>query len=80
MTEHFEEYLRYKPFKVKTDNNLLTYVMTMAKLNACGIRWAQELASFDFELEYIKGKNNTTADALSRLEDRLPPDDANCRP
>ena len=51
--------------------------MTTAKLNACGIRWAQELASFDFELEYIKGKNNAAADALSRLEDRLPPDDAN---
>ena len=76
VTEHFEEYLRYKPFKVKTDNNPLTYVMTTAKLNACGIRWAQELASFDFELEYIKGKNNAAADALSRLEDRLPPDHA----
>ena len=75
VTEHFEEYLRFGPFTVRTDNNPLTYVLTTGKLNACGIRWAQELASFDFNLEYLKGKNNGAADALSRLEDRLPPDE-----
>ena len=75
VTEHFEEYLRFGPFTVRTDNNPLTYVLTTGKLNACGIRWAQELASFDFDLEYLKGKNNGAADALSRMDDRLPPDE-----
>ena len=28
ITGHFKEYLVYQPFLVKTDNNLLTYVMT----------------------------------------------------
>ena len=60
---------------VKTDNNPLTYVMSTGKLNACQIQWAQELASFDFNLEYLKGKNNGAADALSRLEDCLPSDE-----
>ena len=36
----------------------------------------QELASFDVNLEYLKGKNNSAANALSRLEDHLLPDEA----
>ena len=28
VTEHFKEYLLYQPFLIKTDNNLLTYIMT----------------------------------------------------
>ena len=30
-------------------------------------RWINELAKYDFSLEYQKGKNNTVADALSRI-------------
>ena len=29
MVDQFREYLQYKPFHVKTDNNPLTYVMTL---------------------------------------------------
>ena len=32
--EHFKEYLLYQPFLVKTDNNPLTYIMTIPNLNA----------------------------------------------
>ena len=34
--EHFKEYLLYKPFLVKTDNNPLTYIMTTPNLDATG--------------------------------------------
>ena len=34
--EHFKEYLLYQPFLVKTDNNLLTYIMTTPNLDATG--------------------------------------------
>ena len=34
--EHFKEYLLYQPFPVKTDNNLLTYIMTTPNLDATG--------------------------------------------
>ena len=32
-------------------------------------RWINELAKYDFSLEYQKGKNNTVADALSRIKE-----------
>ena len=34
--EHFKEYLTYASFVVWTDNNLLTYVLTMPNLDAMG--------------------------------------------
>ena len=36
ITEQFREYLMYKPFTVRTDNNPLTYIMMMLNLNAMG--------------------------------------------
>ena len=36
MMEHFKEYLAYAPFVVQTDNNPLTYVLTMPNLDAMG--------------------------------------------
>ena len=65
VTEHFKEYLVYVPFVVRTDNNLLTYVLTAPNLDATGHQWVGALASFQFELEYQKGTDNRAADALS---------------
>ena len=67
MTEHFKEYLAYTPFVVQTDNNLLTYVLTMPNLDVTGHRWVGTLASFQFELKYQKGTDNRAADALSQV-------------
>ena len=36
-------------------------------MDATKQRWINELAKYDFSLEYQKGKNNTMADALSRI-------------
>ena len=63
--EHFKEYLMYTPFVVQTDNNLLTYVLTMPNLDVTGHRWVGVLALFQFELEYQKGTENGAVDALS---------------
>ena len=67
VTEHFKEYLTYMPFVVWTNNNLLTYVLTMPNLDAMGHRWVGTLALFQFELEYQKGTNNGAVDVLSRV-------------
>ena len=32
--------------------------------------WINQLAKYDFSLEYQKGKNNTVADALSRISEQ----------
>ena len=65
--EHFKEYLTYLPFMVQTDNNPLTYVLTTPNLDTTGHQWVSALASFQFELEYQKGADNGTVDALSRV-------------
>ena len=65
VTEHFKEYLTYAPFVVWTDNNRLTYVLTMPNLDATGHQWVGMLASFQFKLEYQKGADNRAADTLS---------------
>ena len=77
VTEQFREYLSpygkfHNEFVVRTDNNPLTYVLSSAHLNATGHQWVACLANYNFSLEYQKGKDNTMADYLSRVEDRLP--------
>ena len=80
VTEQFHEYLspygkNRNEFVVRTDNNPLTYIFSSANLDAAGQRWVAQLASYNFALEYQKGKDNTVADFLSRLDDHLPPDE-----
>ena len=53
-------------FVVFTDNNPLSYLQTSAKLGATEMRWAAELAQFNFTIKYSSGKSNSNADALSR--------------
>ena len=59
-------------FVVRTDNNPLTYIFSSANLDAAGQRWVARLASYNFSLEYQKGKDNTVADFLSQMNERLP--------
>ena len=67
--EKFHEYLYgSKSFEVFTDNNPFTYVLTSAKLDACGQRWVTKLANYNFSIRYKCGVRNTEADALSRIK------------
>ena len=68
MTEQFREYLQYQPFLVRTDNNPLTYVMTMPQFGRhVGHRWVAAMAGYNFEIEYVRGSDNKVADALSHV-------------
>ena len=73
VTDQFKEYLQYKPFTVKTDNNPLTYIMITPNLDATGHRWVAALAQYNMKIEYLKGTDNKVADALSRVEAQLDP-------
>ena len=66
VTEKFADYLMNTNFTVYTDNNPLTYILTTAKLDATGQRWASALGQFNFDLLYRAGLNNKDADAMSR--------------
>ena len=77
VTEQFHEYLspygkNQNKFVVHTDNNPLTYIFSSANLDAAGQRWVAHLASYNFSLEYQKGKDNTVANFLSWMNERLP--------
>ena len=68
ITEKFHDYLYGgNVFDVYTDNNPLTYILTTAKLDACGQRWVARLANYNFNLHYKTGSTNVDADALSRI-------------
>ena len=68
VTSKFHDYLyaSQTPFKVRTDNNPLTYVLTTAKLDATGHRWLAALGAYDFKIEYRPGAKSTDCDGLSR--------------
>ena len=74
ITEQFPEYLQYRPFTMLTDNNPLTYVLTMPNLDALGHRWVAALAGYNMTIRYLKGSDNKVADTLSWIEARLDPD------
>ena len=65
----FQTYLLGCCFKVHTDNNPLTYFLTIPNMDAMKQRWINELAKYDFSLEYQKGKNNTVVNALIRISE-----------
>lgn len=53
-------------FMLKSDHQSLQYFFTQRDLNARQRRWSKFLSEYDFEISYIKGKENVVADALSR--------------
>ena len=80
VTKHFREYLQYssEPFLIRTDNNPLTYMMTIPNLDATGHQWVGSLANYNFKIEYLKGWGNSTADVLSRMTEQLGDDNVKC--
>ena len=65
VSDKFRDYLLGSKFVVYTDNNPLSYFQS-ARLDAKEMRWAAQLAQFDFQIKYRSGKANQNADALSR--------------
>ena len=77
VTEQFHEYLspygkNRNEFVVHTDNNPLTYIFSSANLDVAGQHWVACLTSYNFSLECQKGKDNTMANFLSRMNECLP--------
>ena len=67
VTHQFHKYLyRLLKFDVFTDNNPLTYILMIAKLDAMGHRWIASLGLYHFNLHYKPSKKNH-ADPLSRI-------------
>jgi hypothetical protein len=62
----FRQYLVGGKFVVKTDHNNLRHFLGKKDLNERKQKWVSKLQAYDFDIEYVKGKKNAVADALSR--------------
>ena len=62
----FRQYLVGNKFVVKTDHNSLRHFLTQKDLNERKQKWVRKIQDCDFDIEYVKGKNNIVVDALSR--------------
>lgn len=65
----WDHYLKHSRFRVvvRTDHKSLQHFQTQPTLSARQMRWLDTIASYDFVIEYVEGKKNVVADALSRL-------------
>jgi hypothetical protein len=71
----WRHHLMGAPFHVYTDHRTLQYLETQKDLSRRQIRWAEYLSQYDYELHYVKGEDNTVADALSRLPESDAPEE-----
>ena len=67
--QHFEVYVNAgsQLLKVSTDHNPLKYINNFKNKNKRLMNWSLLLQDYNIQIEHIKGKDNTIADALSRL-------------
>lgn len=65
--EYFRPYLYGRRFKVRTDHRPLVYLFGMKKPTSRLTRIRLDLEEFDFDIEFVPGKTNVGADALSRI-------------
>ena len=70
--EEWDAELRSVKFEIRTDHKNLEYFMTVKKLTERQIRWSLILSKYDFVINYITGKSNERADALSKREQDVP--------
>ncbi|KAJ2952044.1 hypothetical protein O0L34_g4305 [Tuta absoluta] len=67
-TKYFRPYLFGRQFKIITDHKPLQWLLQTKEPNSRLTRWKLKLAEYNFTIIYKKGKSNTNADALSRIE------------
>jgi hypothetical protein len=62
----FRQYLVSARFVVKLDHNSIKYLLEQKDLNERQQKWVRKIQAYDFDIEFVKGKNNAVAGALSR--------------
>jgi hypothetical protein len=72
-TKHWRSYLHGSPYPIQllSDHKPLVYLNNKAELGQRLSTWMQQLCDLEFEIKYVKGKDNAAADALSRRSDHV---------
>ncbi|GJV92450.1 hypothetical protein Tco_1540263 [Tanacetum coccineum] len=55
-------------FKIKTDHFSFKYLLDQRMYTPTQLKWLPKLMGFDYEIQYKKGLENVTVDALSRIQ------------
>ncbi len=66
--KHFRPYLFGRKFLILTDHRPLVYLFGMSNPSSRLTKFRLTLEEYDFTIQYVKGRDNVTADALSRIE------------
>jgi transposase InsO family protein len=75
-TQEWRCYLEGSPHPILylTDHQSLQWLNTQPNLSGRQARWSEKLSELDFKIQYIPGKENKVADALSRQAEYEPPE------
>lgn len=65
--KHFRPYLFGRHFKILTDHRPLVYLFSLNEPSSRLTKFRLQLEEYNFTVEYSPGKENCTADALSRI-------------
>lgn len=65
--EKFRIYLEHREFQLHTDNSALSWLLNHPRQVGKIGRWLTIINSFKFTVFHVKGRDNSVADALSRL-------------
>lgn len=66
-TQKWFTYLHGHHFIIKTDHQILKFLLKQRLSTLLQQKWLAKLMGLDYEITYKKGKKNAVADALSRL-------------
>lgn len=70
-TKYFRPYLYGQKFTLYTDHKPLEWLKSQKDPGSRLGRWAIKLQEYDFEIKYVKGKENYVADWLSRNKEEF---------
>jgi hypothetical protein len=74
--DRFRPYVHGRPFKCITDHRALLWMCGKCNPSCRLARWCQQINTFTNAIQFVKGKNNRVADALSRQPFVRPEEDA----
>eukprot|EP00253_Pinus_taeda_P001507 PITA_01507 len=65
------QYLVGNKFRVRTDHNSLRFFLEQKQLQERQQKWISKIQAYDFDIEYVKGKNNVVADDRYKVVDEI---------